>query len=93
VLWQTIPGRFLSRYINHFNGHSDKVKTVAIHPDGQTFVSGSFDNTIKVWNLHTRKLVRTLEGHFHPVTSIAASLDGQTIVSSSSQEIIVWGVR
>ena len=32
-------------------------------PDGKHVVSGSYDKTIKVWNLDTGKEERTLEGH------------------------------
>ena len=36
------------------------VTSVAISPDGQILVSGSNDKTIKIWNLHTGKPLRTL---------------------------------
>jgi WD40 repeat protein len=32
-------------------GHSDRVHSVAFSPDGQTLVSSSQDNTIKIWRL------------------------------------------
>src|SRR5690349_16767684 len=31
-------------------GHSDRVRSVAVTPDGKTIVSGSYDKTIKVWD-------------------------------------------
>ena len=81
-------------WVNSADGHSHNVvKTVAISPDGQTFVSGSDDGTIRVWNLHTGKLIRTLAGHSNSVYCVAISPDGQTLVSGSREEIIVWGVR
>jgi WD40 repeat protein len=30
-------------------GHTDLIRSVAISPDGRTIVSGSRDNTIRVW--------------------------------------------
>ena len=33
------------------NAHSDYIKGVAISPDGTKIVSGSLDQTIKVWDL------------------------------------------
>ena len=42
-------------------------------PDGKHVVSGSSDNTIKVWNLDTGKEERTLEGHSSYVTSVAVT--------------------
>ena len=38
------------------------VMSVAVFPDGRV-VSGSGDNTIKVWDLLQEKCVMTLEGH------------------------------
>ena len=44
-------------------GHSNEVDSVAFSPDGKTLASGSWDNTIKLWNVETGELVRTLTGH------------------------------
>ena len=32
------------------SAHSDWVRSVAFSPDGKTIVSGSYDQTIKVWD-------------------------------------------
>ncbi|WP_414734144.1 WD40 repeat domain-containing protein, partial [Crocosphaera watsonii] len=45
--------------------------------DGKTVVSGSWDDTIKVWNLATGQLLRTLEGHSRRVFSVGISADGK----------------
>ena len=75
-------------------GHSDWVNSVAMSPDGQTIVSGSDDQTIKVWNLDTGELLHTLEGHSDSVNSVAISPNGRTIVSGSKDETVkVWQVQ
>jgi WD40 repeat protein len=74
--------------------HQVGVKPVAISPDGQTLVSGSWDKTIKVWGLRDGKLLRTLSDHQGGVGSVAISSDGQTLVSGSGDKTIkVWGLR
>nr|MDJ0556179.1 WD40 repeat domain-containing protein [Microcoleaceae cyanobacterium MO_207.B10] len=71
--------------------HIEYVRSLAITPDGQTIVTGSSDNTIKVWDMATGNLKATLTGHSDSVRSVAISPDGQTIVSGSWDDTIkVW---
>jgi WD40 repeat protein len=72
-------------------GHSGDVNSVAISPDGQTIVSASEDNTVRIWDEETGKEIRRSEGHTGNVYSVAISPDGQTIVSGSSDHTIrIW---
>ena len=50
-------------------GHSSYVKTVAISPDGKYIVSGSNDNSIKVWDLSSGREVHTLTGKTNNTTT------------------------
>ena len=71
-------------------GHANSVHSVALSGDGGTLVSGSSDNTIKVWDLGTGAC-RTLEGHAGAVYSVALSGDGRTLVSAGwYNPIEVW---
>jgi WD40 repeat protein len=74
-------------------GHSDDVKSVAFSPDGKILASGSRDNTIKLWDVATRRLIATLTGHSFGVISVAFSPDGKILVSGSSDRTIkLWDV-
>src|SRR5947209_11211551 len=72
-------------------GHAENVNSIAISPDGQTLASGSWDKTIKVWNLYTGQLFHILTGHSDYVNSVTISSDGQTLASGSDDNTIkLW---
>ncbi|MGL5066157.1 MAG: CHAT domain-containing protein [Microcoleus sp.] len=64
--------------------HSDVIKSLAIHPDGQIFASCSLDRTIKIWNLTTGEIIKNITEHSGGVTCITFSSDGKTLASSSA---------
>lgn len=72
---------------NTLTGHSQDVRSVAVSPDGRAIASGSFDGTIKIWNLETGALIRTLTGHSDAgemVSSVAIAPNGTLLASSSN---------
>ncbi|BAY65252.1 protein kinase [Calothrix brevissima NIES-22] len=74
-------------------GHSNPVDSVAISPDGNTLASGSWDNTIKLWNLATGEQIRTFSGHSDTVNSVAFSPNGNTLASGSWDKTIkLWNL-
>ena len=44
-------------------GHTGTVYSVALSADGSRVVSGSWDNTVRLWNTATGECLRTLEAH------------------------------
>ena len=74
-----------------FVGHTDHVWSVAFSPDGQTLASGSWDNTIRLWDTHTVQHKITLIGDTGDIGSVAFSPDGQTLASGSWDNTIrLW---
>ncbi len=77
--------------IHTISGHSDWVRSLAISPNNQTLISGSFDKNIKIWDLATGELINTLSGHSKAVFSVVISLDEKVIASGSRDETIkLW---
>ena len=44
--------------------HQSPINAIAISKDGKTIISGSSDNTIKIWNRATGELEQSLKGLF-----------------------------
>ena len=64
---------------------------MAVTADGKRAVSASYDKTLKVWDLETGRVMRTLEGHSAPVTAVALTPDGKRAVSASWDHTLrVW---
>jgi WD40 repeat protein len=76
------------------------ISTITIRRDGETFASGDLGGHIKIWNLETGKLLRTLstfresgEGTAKPfayssVDSIIFSSDARTLASTGSDNTV-----
>jgi len=72
-------------------GHTGDIPSVAFSPDGKRIVSGSDDNTVKVWDAVSGQEMLTLKGHTNLVRSVAFSPDGKRIVSGSWDGTVkVW---
>jgi len=67
---------------------------VAFSPDGTRIVTGSRDQTAKVWDAATGSPLLELQGHSFEVTSVAVSPDGTRIVTGSWDDTAkVWDAR
>lgn len=77
-------------------GHTETVWGVAASADGRWIATASHDQSVKLWDAATRKLVRTLEGHRAMVWCVAFSPDSQFLASGSAEErsgcVKVWEV-
>ena len=64
-------------------GHTKSANAVAFSPDNQWLVSGGKDNVIKIWDLATGNVLRTMYGHSSNVNALAVSPDGKLLASGS----------
>jgi guanine nucleotide-binding protein subunit beta-2-like 1 protein len=72
-------------------GHSHFVQDVVISSDGQFALSGSWDGTLRLWDLNTGTTTRRFVGHTKDVLSVAFSVDNRQIVSGSRDKTIkLW---
>ena len=100
-VWDAATGRTILTY----NGHTQTVKAVAWNPfwetgtlpgeqvilDGIYIASGSWDNTVHVWQAATGDDLPHYEGHSAQVEAVAWSPHGQYIASASHDcTVQVW---
>ena len=66
-------------------GHLGFVTATAVSPDGRLAATGCFhpDFLIRVWDIETRSLVRTLEGHQASLRAVRFLVGGARILSAS----------
>lgn len=64
---------FWGAELQTLEGHSCSVYSVAFSHDGKTLASGSLDQTIKLWDVHTGEEKQTLKGHSDLADSVAFS--------------------
>jgi WD40 repeat protein len=75
-------------------GHAEYVRAVAFSPDGTLFASGSNDNTVKIWDVASRRELRTLTGHGDHVLAIQFSRDGRLLASLGyDKSVRIWEVQ
>ena len=72
-------------------GHNHFVSDVVISSDGQFCLSGSWDGTLRLWEINSGKTTRRFVGHTKDVLSVAFSVDNRQIVSGSRDKTIkLW---
>jgi WD40 repeat protein len=75
-------------------GHELAVSSVAFSPDGRTLASASDDKTVKLWDVQSRKEIKTLSGHSDSVRFVAFSPDGRTLASASDDKTVkLWDAQ
>ena len=73
--------------------HANEVNALCFSPDGRWLASGSRDQTVRIWDAQTCRLLATLEGHTGPVEHLSFSPDSERLVSSSNDQTLrLWNV-
>ena len=73
-----------------FKGHTNGI--ICLHFDDSILATGSYDTTIKIWNLETGEEIRTLSGHTLGVRAL--QFDDRMLISGSMDNSLrIWNYR
>jgi WD40 repeat protein len=80
--------------IQTLTSHKGPVASVTLTPDDSKLVTGSHDQTVRIWNMQTGRTLKTLKGHDRAICAVAMSGDGKLIASGGvDQTIRIWETR
>jgi len=74
-------------------GHTSGVRAVRFSDNGKLLLSAGHDNTVRVWDAATRRLLKTLRGHAGRVPTCAFAPDGAHVLSGSHDHLAkIWSI-
>ena len=76
-----------------FSGHTAHVFSLDLSPAGNVLVTGSVDETVRLWDVRRGTCMNVLPAHSDPVTSVRFSPDGTVVCSGSYDGLVrLWSV-
>jgi len=99
-LWDAATGQQIRSFVAHPEGFhytadgsmvDPALTSVAFSPDGRFVLTGSHDNTARLWDATTGQQIRSFEGHRYSVTSVTFSSDGRFVLTGSLDDMaLLW---
>ncbi|KAI0883900.1 WD40 repeat-like protein [Annulohypoxylon maeteangense] len=80
------------RNIRTFDGHTDRVRSVAFSSDGKLIASGSDDSSVRIWDAETGTTQHKFKRHGGWIDSVAISSRGIVAVGCDDGPIIMWSL-
>ncbi|CEP10084.1 hypothetical protein [Parasitella parasitica] len=79
-------------FVHSLMGHRQSVRAIAAH--GNILVSGSYDNTVRVWDIKAGQMVHLMEGHTQKVYSVVIDTERNRCISGSMDSSVrIWDLK
>jgi cytochrome c len=85
-----LPASGTNVALAQLRGHGGPVRALAISPDGETAVSGSFDSTAIRWSLTRNAAEQVLRFHADAVNAVVLLRDGRAATAGADGRIAIW---
>lgn len=77
--------------VRRFGGHQVNPATAIFSPDGRTLAAGTFDGSMRIWDVDTGTVLSEFAGHRNTIQTLAFSGDGKQLVSGGADTTaLVW---
>lgn len=87
--WQCPPR---TACVKKLFGHTDTASAIAAEPDGTQVYTGSYDKSVKVWDLAAMRCTDTLFGHVAGVTSMDIYHKGRPATGGCDKTVRLWKI-
>ncbi len=92
-MWASATGEKVASVPQRPNAteHSGMISSVAFDPRGRLLASGSWDHSIRLWDISTLQCIERLHGNPSEVWAVAFTADGQGIISGAKDgTVCLW---
>lgn len=80
--------------IRSFSGHTNQLSMAVFSSDGKKFVSGSYDQTTRLWDVESGRELHNFSNHTEWVKGVAISHDAELVASGSLDHTAkVWSTQ
>lgn len=73
--------------------HQAAITSICLNPDSQELYTGSWDKTVRIWNLQTHRYVDALFGHSDQVNDIDILTNCRPVTCGSDRTMRTWKVQ
>jgi len=71
-----------------------EVRSIAFRPSGEILASGSYDQTVRLWDIRSGEYLKTWQGHNSSFDSVAFSPLGEIFASTGYDETVrLWDIH
>ena len=74
-------------------GHSNLITSLAISSDGRFVVSGSLDNSARLWFSENGEELQRFDNEDLDVNAVSINSRGDTIITASGSDVILWAAH